>query len=140
MTLFRWHFCFLNLDIVFHEKKKSFTEYCMCENSAYYCAMSEYIRILIRERKIDFIDSIFVLAYHHQTKTLHGQPKYFFLFNTDILLSQWQLMDILVYSQRGVSAWFIAKNQFWHFQMFTFTHCYWRVRERENFGIVLTVD
>lgn len=59
--------------------------------------MSEYIRILIRERKIDFIDSIFVLAYH-QTKTLHGQPKYIFLFNTDILLSQWQLMDILVYS------------------------------------------
>lgn len=35
-----------------------------------------------------------VLAYHHQTL-----PEYILLFNAEKLLSQWQLMDILVYAQ-----------------------------------------
>ena len=119
-------------------RKKNHSLKTVCVNF-HRCAVC-YVRIWIRERKIDFIDSIFVLAYHHQTKTLHCQPKNIFLFNTDMLLSQWQLMDILVYSWREVSAWFIAKNQFWHFQMCTYTTRFYTREERGNFGIVLTVD
>lgn len=95
-----------------------------------------YVRVWIRE-KIDFIDSIFHIHCSRLSSSNITFPskKYFPIQCRNIVI----VMAVNGHFSLCIEwvAAFIVKNQFWHFQLFTFARC---EREKENLVIVLTVD